>query len=128
MERNLVLNSNSVHDLQREVPSYIEPISTSKRRIQSNDPTAVASRQRDQAYYEPEARSIIPRANAHKLMRDKESTASRNIIKDNMMKVIYDNSAAVKKAKALAVEKKAREPDMHRNYGKVPGYINRYHK
>ena len=45
-----------------------------------------------------------------------------------MMKVIYDNSAAVKRSKMNKDEKKAKEPDMHRNYGKIPGYINKFHK
>ena len=44
MERNLALNSNSLHNLHREVPSYIEPLTTSKRRLHSNDPTAQPSR------------------------------------------------------------------------------------
>lgn len=67
-----------------------------------------------------------PRAN--RVAREAESTASRNIIKDNMMKVIFDNSAAIKKSKMNHDDKKRKEADMHRNYGKVPGYINKYHK
>ena len=108
----------------------IEPLS-SKRRLHSNNPTTGQSRQRaravaERAYYEPEARTIKPRPNIGG--RDRESTASRNIIKDNMLKVIFDNSAAVKRAKMTRDEIKAKEPDMHKNYGKIPSYINRYHK
>ena len=49
-----------------------------------------------------------------------------NYIKDNMMKVILDNSAAIKKQKMAQIETIKRGPEMHRNYGKVPRYIHRY--
>lgn len=42
------------------------------------------------------------------------------------MKVVLDNSAAQKKAKASALEQKNKKADMHRNYGKVPKYIDRF--
>ena len=44
------------------------------------------------------------------------------------MKVVLDNSAAQKKAKASALEEKNKKADMHKNYGKVPKYIDRYNQ
>lgn len=51
----------------------------------------------------------------------------RNVIKDNMMKVIFDNSQAqkVKLAQQQKMEKE-KELDTHKNYGKVPKYIEKF--
>jgi hypothetical protein len=55
--------------------------------------------------------------------------SERNAIKDNMMKVILDNSQAqkVKQAQQEKNEKEAKV-EIHRNYGKVPKYINKYNQ
>jgi hypothetical protein len=51
----------------------------------------------------------------------------KNHIKDNMEKVIYDNSMAVKIRQKQGEEKMMKDNmHVHKNYGKTPGYINKY--
>lgn len=45
-----------------------------------------------------------------------------------MMKVILDNSALVKKQQALEKDEKSKQMELHKNYGKVPRYVQRYDK
>ena len=52
----------------------------------------------------------------------------KNIVKDNMMKVILDNSAQVKKMQSQEKDEKEKRIDTHKNYGKVPRYIQKYDK
>ena len=53
----------------------------------------------------------------------------RNLIKDNMHQVIYDNSLAVK-ARQKQIEKEHANdlPRQNKNYGKVPKYIDKYNQ
>lgn len=56
------------------------------------------------------------------------NSGDRNIVKDNMMKVILDNSALVKKQQQHDKEEKSKEMVTHKNYGKIPRYIQKYDK
>ena len=55
------------------------------------------------------------------------SRNERNAIKDNMMKVILDNSQA-QKVKNAHKEKEDTRIYTHKNNGKVPKYINKYNQ
>lgn len=54
---------------------------------------------------------------------DQNSGDKRNILKDNMMKVILDNSAQVKKLQTHDKDEKSKIMETHKNYGKVPRYM-----
>lgn len=45
-----------------------------------------------------------------------------------MLKVILDNSAQVKKLNAMEKDDKEKRLDMHKNYGKIPRYMQKYDK
>ena len=52
---------------------------------------------------------------------------NRNMIKDNMIKVIFDNSKAQRVREKEQLKSVAQtKVDTHKNYGKVPNYINKY--
>ena len=56
------------------------------------------------------------------------SNGERNIIKSNVMNVVMDKSAAQKKQQAAINDAKSKKAEMHRNYGKVPKYIDKYNQ
>ena len=61
-----------------------------------------------------------------KSVQNPKSEASHDYIKDNMMKVILDNQAVAKKQKVANAEIRRSRPEMHKNYGKVPRYLDKY--
>ena len=68
----------------------------------------------------------VPRRNEHLKLKERQE---KNMIKDNMEKVINDNSQAIKiKRKYDNLEKKKEQIDLHRNFGQVPKYVNKYNK
>lgn len=83
-----------------------------KRRNQTEEPTSRYKK------------AQVPRRNDRLELNSKNE---KNHIKDNMEKVIYDNSTAVK-IRAQQEEKKKKEDNMqiHKHYGKIPGYINKF--
>ena len=87
--------------------------SSQEKRRRSNDILNIPSRSNNRA--ERQIKSV-----------EQSKIRGRNYIKDNMMRVIMDNTAAVKKKKMAEQEVIKSGPEMHRNYGKVPRYIHRY--
>ena len=77
----------------------------------------------------------VPRA-SDRLLLKREMAAGRgdpdagrkNHVKDNMMKVILDNSAMVKRQQAQQKDEQSKQMELHKNYGKVPRYVQRYDK
>jgi hypothetical protein len=68
---------------------------------------------------------IIPEKK--KVLKRNESLTKNNRIKDNMERVIQDNAQAIR----VKQKNQQREDDkvtlkQHKNYGKVPKYINKY--
>lgn len=78
---------------------------------------------RDQPLYVPQKKQQVPRASERMQLKDRND---KNMVKDNMMKVIFDNQAKVKKEKSQIREQQDAEIKIHKNYGKVPKYIDRY--
>jgi hypothetical protein len=71
-------------------------------------------------------KQAVPRAKEQLKMNNR---SERHAIKDNMMKVILDNSQAQKHKQAQQDKnEKETKVEIHRNYGKVPKYINKYNQ
>ena len=83
-----------------------------RRRMQSQEPSG--------------RKAPVPKRDERLELNDR---IERNAIKDNMHKVIYDNSQAIK-ARAKVEDKKQNQnlPGLNKNYGKVPSYINKYNQ
>lgn len=89
------------------------------RRNQSQD--HVAGR-----LFKPKNLPSVPKASERLKLNERQN---KNLVKDNMMNVILDNSKAQKiKAKAMQKERSEQEMKTHKNYGKVPNYINKFNQ
>lgn len=89
----------------------------------------IAPRKRNQTE-EPSQRNNrkqqVPKRNERNELKPKYD---RNIVKDNINSVVYDNTKAVQiKQRNEENDKRIKEIQTHKNYGRVPGYINKFHK
>lgn len=99
-------------------------------RNKSYEPSRDRPRRNQMPQNEPGARKeAVPRAHERLSLKREQNRGSgekRNIVKDNMMKVILDNTALVKKQQQQDKAGRDQEMETHKNYGKVPRYIQKY--
>lgn len=69
------------------------------------------------------------RQNSQDQRANNVSQERRNMIRENIDKVVYDNQQAVKiKQQIQEREVRSKEMNKHGSYGKVPGYIKKFNK